>query len=56
MQSNTTSKGVEKPVRDKVEVKKENSKDKPVKVETIKEHIIKEPKCSIISGDVNYII
>jgi hypothetical protein len=56
MQSKTTSKGVEKPVRDKVEVKKEISKDKPVKGEIIKEHIIKEPKCSLISGDVNYII
>ena len=56
MQTNTTSKGVEKAVKDKVEAKKEVSKDKPVKKEIIKEHNIKEPKCSLINGDVNYII
>ena len=55
MQSNTTIKD-EKPVKDKEEVKTETAKETPVKEEKVKENVIKEIKCSLICGDVNYII
>jgi hypothetical protein len=53
MQSNTATKVEDKPEKQKVEVK---AKDKSKKDEIVKEHIIKEVKCSIIDGGVNYII
>ena len=56
MQSNTTSKEEKKPVKEKDEIKKEISNEKPVNEGKVKVHISKEIKCSIIDGGVNYII
>ena len=55
MQSNTI-KVVETPVKAKEEIKEKVSKETPVKEEKPKENIIKEIKCSLICGEVNYII
>jgi hypothetical protein len=59
MQSNTVSEVDNKPEKEKEKEKpKEVVKETPVnevKVK-VKEDIIKETKCSLICGDVNYII
>lgn len=55
MQSNTI-KVVEKPVKDNEQIKEKVVKETPVKEGKVKENIVKETKCSLICGEVNYII
>lgn len=55
MQSNTI-KVVEKPVKNNEQNKEKVVKETPVNKEKVKENIVKETKCSLICGEVNYII